>query len=214
MKGSRTSANLLLAALLAPSRLHAGVFYQGDLADLAKESQLVVLGEVREVKGLSGGQWLATIQIDEVFKGPAKSTVTIWAGSTVEDVTSASVGERLVLFLQPSSVGDTDVKQVAWRGRGRMVVASEHEELMVRVPATVRLPPTLTPVKEPIRADGSALARLTDLRALIKSTLPVPGSSGLRGLPYNAVAPIALASISGQVPRLSTRGLPQSIGGR
>jgi len=66
-------ARQLLVAALISSSIRAGTFFQGDLTDLAKESELVVLGTVREVKGLPG-YWLATMHVAEVLKGPIRKS--------------------------------------------------------------------------------------------------------------------------------------------
>ena len=180
----------VLSGILAPSLIHAGTYHQGDLADLARQSELVLLGEVREVKGQSGGYWLATIRVEEVFKGSAKGTVTMQAGGTAEDLTSASVGQRLILFLQSGTDGDTAVKHVAWHGRGCMSLIldpKEFEGVLVVVPAAVELPPAVTPVKAPLRADGAALITIESLRRLVRATLPGPASSRNPALPNNAI---------------------------
>jgi hypothetical protein len=166
----RLCRHMLIAALVSSS-IRAGTFFQGDLTGLANESELVVLGTVREVKGLPG-YWLATIDIEEVLKGPMAKAVMLQAGGTADDITSATVGERLLLFLQRGVLGNTEVRQVAWRGRGRMVVTSGDNGLIVRVPAEVRVPATVATLKTPIRADGSADVTLKDLREVVRSTAP------------------------------------------
>jgi len=58
---------------------------------------------------------------------------------------------------------------------------------LITVPAEIRLPPSVPPVKAPLRADGASLITVESLQRLIRTTLPKPPTSGGITLPNNPI---------------------------
>jgi hypothetical protein len=127
-----------------------------ELKELVERSDIIVVATVEKIEAAgdlikaAGDEFppvkLATAGVVETWKGPRVKEVCFVASPTVQcDITSAAMGERLVLFLNRS--GNAPIMTIAHIGRGRMVLEKIKGEQFAIVEHGVELPAGVKLVK-------------------------------------------------------------------
>jgi hypothetical protein len=188
---------LVVALVLIPAPVRARVA-SVTLRELVDRSDLIVVATVTKVEDGPAdllrtlrledprlpGVKVATAQVVEAWKGIAPREVRYVASPTwVCDISGASVGERVVLFLGKSD--DSPFLWIAHTGRGRMplrdVKGTPHATLWVddvRLPPGVATIPGARPEYSFIRSVELRRLRLI-VQAMLRTDILIAGAAGL-----------------------------------
>lgn len=167
------SALLLTCVLLAVGPASAKVA-SIEFSDLVEASELIGVGEVTAVRKTIFGKRIAKAEIVESWKGAA-STIEFLASPTwICDITGASVGEKLVLFLARTKKG-RDRFEILWAGRGGMPLRETETGVVVDFWPEVLFPDDATTLDGP-EPDFAFIRsiRLADLRAMVEESSGPP----------------------------------------
>jgi hypothetical protein len=158
--------------VFSASRLFAEVAAE-SLAQVAWESELIVVAKITSVSPHGADKSYATARILETWKGKPAQTVEFlaepwWAC----DISEAYAGETAVLFLVRGEQSRSYMLNIA--GGGRMPLRTVRGQRYATVLGYVILPPKTHTIRGPMSAYPSIRSvRLETLRKLVASTLRV-----------------------------------------
>lgn len=135
-----------------------------SLVEMIKRSEMVVLAKVEKIEERKDFR-RATATVSEVWKGRPIENVQFSALSTWTcDITSANVGETVVLFLAKGKSGDLEIMV---SGRGRMPIkaigSEQYAEFWKDIVMPEGTPSVALPGQNPVVIKGISLARLKKL---------------------------------------------------
>jgi hypothetical protein len=157
----RCCVALVFAGLAPLGTTSAGVIYDDPTFDgMLNRSTLVVVARVSEVVD-SNGDRIATARVRDVWKGISSKKVRYRAAGMGEDISGATKGENVVLFLK--TLPGLDIMVISDRGYGRYGIFGSDEGPLVLLTFEPR-PGTLSLVT--VKMPGGQEAQAVPLRAL------------------------------------------------
>jgi hypothetical protein len=167
-------ALVIFAVLMvfSASRLSAEVAAE-SLAQVAWESELIVVAEVKSVSPRGANKSYAKARILETWKGaPGKSVEFLAEPWWACDISEARIGETAVLFLVRGEQSRSYMLNAS--GGGRMPVRAVRGKRYATVLGNVILPPKIRTIRSPFPAwpFGRAM-RLDTFRELVAATFRV-----------------------------------------